>query len=271
MIIKTVGNKDNPVMIMIPGMFCTYEMPGIIAEYLKDDFFILLPTLDGHHEEEPVYHSKREDARKIIEWLQANNITRIALLQGTSMGAEVAMEIADQIDIPVDNYLFDGGPFFHFPRFFRALMARKFMSFMKKVKGKEKDTAIDDLMNDPFVKKLGGDSLEAYRGLMGGFCEVSRWIDRDSVRRISDTCYKCDLPDLPDDTVRRFVFLYSEKEPARQAERRLKKKFPSARFIVMKGYGHGGFQGEQPQLYSEFIRGLIANKSLSSFRPVIPS
>lgn len=257
MIIRTVGNKDNPVVIMIPGMFCTYEMPGIIAEYLKDDYYVLLPTLDGHHKEEPVYHSKQEDARKIIKWLHENGIKKIALLQGTSMGAEVALEIARQIDIPVDRYLFDGGPFFHFSRFFRAIMAKKFMAFMKKTKGKEKEQAIDALMNDPFIRKLGGDSLESYRGLMGGFCEVSQWIEKDSVRRISDTCYKCDLPDFPDAIVKRFVFLYSEKEPARQAEKRLKKKYPSARFIVKTGYGHGGFQGEQPQQYSEFVRGLL--------------
>ena len=107
------------------------------------------------------------------------------------------------------------------------------------------------------VKKLGGDSLESYRGLMGGFCEVSQWISDESVRRIADTCYKCDLPDFDEDTVRRFIFLYSEKEPARQADKRLKKKYPSAGYIVMEGYGHGGFQGEQPQQYSEFIRELL--------------
>ena len=101
MIIRTLGNNENPVIIMIPGMFCTYEMPGIIAEYLKDDFCILLPTLDGHHKEEPIYHSKQEDARKIIEWLHENDIKRIALLQGTSMGAELALEVASKIDIPV--------------------------------------------------------------------------------------------------------------------------------------------------------------------------
>ena len=263
MIVKTLGDKHNPAILMIPGMFCTYEMPGIIAEYLKDDYYIILPTLDGHHKEEPVYYSKETDAKKIIFWLHANSIDRIAMLQGTSMGAEVALEVARQIDIPVSLYLFDGGPFFHFPRFFRAIMSAKFMSFMKKTRGKEKDQAIDDLMNDPFVKKLGGDSLESYRGLMDGFCEVSQWISRESVRRIADTCYKCDLPDFDEDTVRRFIFLYSEKEPARQAEKRLKKKYPSARYIVMEGYGHGGFQGEQPQQYSEFIRDLLKQENRS--------
>ena len=261
MIVRTVGDKGKPAILMIPGMFCTYEMPGIIAEYLKDDYYIILPTLDGHHKEEPVYHSKQEDAAKIISWLHENGIEHLALLQGTSMGAEVALEVADKIDIPVESYLFDGGPFFHFPRFFRAFMAVKFMSFMKKTKGKEKDQAIQALMDDPFVRKLGGDSLEAYRGLMNGFCEVSQWIEKDSVRRISDTCYKCDLPDLDEEKIRRFTFLYSEKEPARQAEKRLRKKYPSAKYVIKQGYGHGGFQGEQPQQYSEFVRSLLKNKT----------
>ena len=33
MIVRTVGDKGKPAILMIPGMFCTYEMPVIIAEY----------------------------------------------------------------------------------------------------------------------------------------------------------------------------------------------------------------------------------------------
>ena len=195
--VETLGNKEKEAVLMIPGMFCTSEMPKICVEYLKQDYYFILPTLDGHHKEETVYHDKQTDARKIVEWLHENNIKELAMLQGTSMGAEVALEVARQMDLPVRTYLFDGGPFFHFPRFFRAIMARKFMMFMKMVKGKSKEEAIESLMNDSFVKKLGGNSLESYRGLMGGFCEVGQWIESDSVRRIADTCYKCDLPTFP--------------------------------------------------------------------------
>lgn len=258
--VKTLGDKNNPAILMIPGMFCTSDMPEIVGTYLKEDCFFILPTLDGHHKEEPVYHDKETDAKKIISWLHENNITRLAMLQGTSMGAEVALEVARQIDIPVDVYLFDGGPFFHFPLFFRAIMAKKFMMFMKMVKGKEKAQAIDDLMKDSFVKKLGGDSLESYRGLMGGFCEVGQWIEKDSVRRISDTCYKCDLPEFSPEVVKKFVFLFSEKEPARKSEKRLKKKYPNARYIVARGYGHGGLQGQEPEKYSKMMGKLIEGR-----------
>ena len=255
--VKTLGSRKNPAILMIPGMFCTGDMPEKAARFLEKEYFIILPTLDGHHAEEPVYHDKQTDGQKIVSWLHENRIEKLALLQGTSMGAEVALEIARQLDIPVSHYLFDGGPFFRFPRFFRALMAVKFMSYMKKVKGKDKDQAIRELLKDPFIKKLGGESLDSYRDIMGGFCEVGRWIEKDSVRRIADTCYRCDLPDFAQETVRRFVFLFSENEPARKSEKRLKKKYPKAEFRVAKGYGHGGLQAEDPEKYAAVMAELI--------------
>ena len=115
--VKTLGSRENPAVLMIPGMFCTGDMPEKVARFLEKDYFIILPTLDGHHAEEPVYYDKQTDGQKIVSWLHENRIEKLALLQGTSMGAEVALETACQLDIPVSCYLFDGGPFFRFPGF----------------------------------------------------------------------------------------------------------------------------------------------------------
>ena len=93
--------------------------------------------------------------------------------------------------------------------------------------------------------------------MMGGFCEVGQWIEKDSVRRIADTCYQCDLPDFAPETVRRFVFLFSENEPARKSEKRLKKKYPEAVYQAAKGYGHGGFQAEDPEKYAAMMAELM--------------
>jgi pimeloyl-ACP methyl ester carboxylesterase len=259
MIVKTLGSKENPAILLIPCMFCTSEMTGLIGRYFEEDYYVILPTLDGHHKEVPEYVSKEEDARKIAAWLHENGIRQLKLLQGTSMGAEVALELASKLDLPVEHSFYDGGPFFHFPRPLRWIMARKFMMFMNKVKGKDKVTAAEDLLKDPFVKKLGGESLESYRGMMNGFCEVGQWIDWKSVRRISDTCYKCDLPDLDAGKVRKSVFFFSENEPARKSEKRLKKKYPEAVFDVGIGYGHCGFQITDPDAYAGYIRKMIGS------------
>ncbi|MGN1388380.1 MAG: hypothetical protein ACI4WR_01920, partial [Bulleidia sp.] len=64
--VRTLGQKENPAIVMIPGMFCTSKIPEITAKYLMNDFYMILPTLDGHHKEEPVYHSKQDDGREIV-------------------------------------------------------------------------------------------------------------------------------------------------------------------------------------------------------------
>lgn len=262
--VATLGDKSNPAILMVPGMFCTSDMPAIVARHLEDGFFLVIPTLDGHHAEEPVYRSKEDDAREILAWLHAHDVRWLALLQGTSMGAEVALEVARQADLPIDRCLFDGGPFFHFPRFFRSIMARKFMRFLDMVRGKDADEAFEALMQSRFVKRLGGGSLESYRGLMGGFCEVSRWLDKASVRRIADTCYKCDLPPFDAGRQQTFTFLYSEDEPARKSEKRLRKAYPKASYKVMQGFGHGGFQSEEPERYAALMRELAGGSGSSA-------
>lgn len=256
--VDVLGSREHPAVIMIPGMFCTSEMPKVIGRYLEQDYYVILPTLDGHHESCPKYHSKEQDAREIIDWLKQQQIQEIALLQGTSMGAEVALEVARQLDIPVRHYLYDGGPFFHFPRFFRAIMARKFQMIVNLAASKETtEEAEEAILRNPLVRKLGGSNLDDYRGLLSSFAEIGRWISKDSIRRIADTCYRCILPELSEEMLARTTFLFSEKEPARKSEKRLKRKYPNARFYVAKGFGHCGFQISDPTGYVRYIRQLI--------------
>ena len=40
--VKTLGKRENPAVLMIPGMFCTSDMPEGIARLLADDFFFVL-------------------------------------------------------------------------------------------------------------------------------------------------------------------------------------------------------------------------------------
>ncbi|MGN1022949.1 MAG: alpha/beta hydrolase, partial [Lachnospiraceae bacterium] len=247
--VSTLGQRENPAIVMIPGMFCTSDMTAIVAKYLERDFYMILPTLDGHYREQPVYYAKQDDARELLNWLQENGVKELALLQGTSMGAEVALEAARQADLPIAHCLFDGGPFFYFPRFVRAFMAAKFWKFGDMVRGRSREEAMQSIRSSRLMAKMkrksgssGSGSSEFSGRMLDSIIEISQWIDRDSIRRIADTCYRCDLPSFDEDRVRRFTFLYSETELARKSEKRLRKKYPDAEYLIVQGYGHGGFQ-----------------------------
>lgn len=265
--VATLGQAGNPAIVMIPGMFCASAMPEMVAKHLEQDFYLILPTLDGHHREEPVYRSKEDDARKIVQWLQEHDVRELALLQGTSMGAEVALEVAQKIELPVGHCLFDGGPFFHFPFPIRALMAREFWRLRELAKERSEEEVADLLKDSWLGKKLGSGSHDSHRAVLDSLVDISQWVDRDSVRRIADTCYRCYLPAFDKEETRKFTFLYADKEPARKAERRLRKRYPDAEYLIVKGYGHCGYQMEQPEEYAALMRREAASARSAVSKP----
>lgn len=49
MIFETLGNKANPAVLIIHGMCCSSNAAKIWAETLKDEFYLIIPTPNGHH------------------------------------------------------------------------------------------------------------------------------------------------------------------------------------------------------------------------------
>ena len=247
--VKTLGKNNRPVIVCIPGMFCDYTSVLPFAEYLADDFFVIIPTLDGHYKDSPDYSGADKQAEKLLAKLKKLKVRRITLLQGTSMGAEVALAFARCSDIPVDRCVFDGGPFFDFPDAAKAFMRRRFSGFLKKYKGK----TAEDVLKDPLVRWLGGEDARYYRGMIDSFVRSADFITPNTVRNAVETCYACKLPDFSEEEQRRFQFCWSEKEPAHKSKKRVMEKYPSAAFTDWLGNGYVGFQAKNPEGYALFL------------------
>ncbi len=165
----TLGSRENPAILMIHGMFCNADMVKRFAQYMQDDYYIILPTLSGHYEGSDDYESKEAEAKAILHYLHEQGITKLAMLQGTSTGAEVALEFARICDIEIQHYFYDGGPFFDFPRWFKSIMRKKFDGFVSLVNNKTTDEAREALMNNSFVKALIGKKFSRLRGRIDRF------------------------------------------------------------------------------------------------------
>lgn len=252
----TLGNVQNPAVLMIHGMFCNSDMVKRTAQYMQDDYYIIMPTLNGHYEGSNDYQSKEDEAKEILKYLHEQGITRLAMLQGTSMGAEVALEFARISDIEIEHYFYDGGPFFDFSKWFKAIMRNKFNGFVKLISNKTTEEAREALMKNSFVKALIGKNASAYEGVMTDFCEVGRHVTETSVKNIVETCYACKLPVFDEEIQRKFIFLFSATEPAQKSEKRLRKQYPFAEYRIVEGYAHGGLQVAEPQKYADYLKNI---------------
>ena len=75
---------------------------------------MILPTLDSHHPGSAPLRSAGQQVETLLDWLGREGIGSLALLHGTSMGAEIAPTAAARAAVPIARCVFDGGPFFRF-------------------------------------------------------------------------------------------------------------------------------------------------------------
>jgi len=243
---------------MLCGSFMTGGMMlNFARRYLGNDVHVIAPTYDGHDSKDLTFDSRKGQAKKILTGLKERGCTDIALLQGLSMGAEVAVEMyalsEQDPDITIHRCLFDGGPFFAFPAWLRKIMRFKFKSFIHSARTKSEE----EIMKNRMVRWIVHGDVEAYRGMVTDMpFDV---LTDETIDNESDACYTFDFPELSVEAQKRSVFSWSSNEPARKSAKKIKAHYPLATFRDAGEMGHGGFMLHDPEGYARLMRALMEN------------
>lgn len=251
-----VGNPGNPVVLMLPGSFCTGGTLRPIAKRLDGSYCVVLITLDGHVRGGGDYLSKEDTTDKVVGWLRSRGIGHLAMAHGTSMGAINVLDIAREGSITSDVWFFDGGPFFDFPKpaelVVRAIFRRMIRAMRCGAAGAT-DARLDAMLERGPLRCLLGDKAPAYRAMVRDCMDVSSFISDASVAHEAETFCECRLPDLPSDVVRRCTFLWGSEESARMSRGRVLRRYPEAELIDAPGYNHCGYQCACPDGYAALL------------------
>lgn len=262
--LATYGSSDDPVVVLNNGSFCSERSLGTITSDLAQDFRVVVAVLDGNDGGSEPYISTRHQAQKILNGLAAQGITNIAILQGLSMGAEVALEILHQVetgegaglDIEVGQAFFDGGPFLYLSGFMQAIMLKKFSGMIGRMSKKTQEASVASFRESKMIKRMIGDAAEGYEPMLRDVWQTAQTITGEQVRGQVDTCYTCELPAFSESCQRRMLFQWCEKEKARDSEDRVRKAYPNAEFRIVPELGHCGLAVLHPNEYAQQIREL---------------
>ena len=63
---QTMGNLNDPLIIMLPGSFCLSISLKYVYKKLSDGYQILLPEYNGH-DEKSTFTSRKNEAKEIID------------------------------------------------------------------------------------------------------------------------------------------------------------------------------------------------------------
>lgn len=252
-----VGELGNPMVLMLPGSFCTGDTLRPIADRLSGSYCVVLVTLDGNVRGGGDYLSKEDATDKVVGWLRDRGVGHLAMAHGTSMGAINALDIAREGSITSDVWFFDGGPFFDFPKPVELAVRAVFRHMVRVAKrdgaAGVTDDELDAMLEKGMLGRLLGDRAPVYREMVRDCMEVCSFVSDASVAHESATFCECRLPDLPPDVVGRCVFLWGSEESARMSHRRVFRKYPDAEFIDVPGYNHCGYQCAHPDEYAALL------------------
>lgn len=118
---QTIGNRNGDVILFFHAMGVTGKSSLHIAEYLKDKYYVVLPTSTVYCEGQR-YISKDKEIEEVEAFLSKNGIERIKMVVSSSLGADLALAFLSKGRIKVDWAFFDGGQFAQISPFTRRLM-----------------------------------------------------------------------------------------------------------------------------------------------------
>ncbi len=130
--VQTIGNLNDPLIIMLPGTFCPSISLKYVYEKLSDAYQILLPENNGH-DENSTFTSRKKDVRVIVAYIQKENIKNIKMIYGQSMGAKIGIELYQQLlekQITIESCFFDGASCTKLPWLNRKVMYPIFKTFL---------------------------------------------------------------------------------------------------------------------------------------------
>lgn len=260
------GSVDRPVIVLNNGSFCSERSLGAITEDLARDFHVVVAVLDGNDGGQEPYVSTAHQARRILESLTGRGITHISVLQGVSMGAEVALEVLRQVeagegagaDVKVEWTFFDGGPFLHLSALIQRIMLKKFRGMIGHMSSKAVDDSVASFRESRMVRRMIGGEASGYEPMLRDVWQTAQTIDDEQVRGQVDTCYTCELPQFVEERQRRMLFQWCEREKARDAEQRVRDAYPHAEYRIVPGLGHAGLAVLHPEEYAQRIRELAS-------------
>ena len=249
MIFNTVGNKENPAVLFFHAMGVTGASSEPVAEYLQAGYFCIMPTSTVYCPGQK-YAGKSEEVRQVETFLREQGVERLALVAGSSIGADLAMAFLSQTKLPVEHIFFDGGQFAQISLPLRRLMTPFLYLAIKSLylsggKTLKKILWCDDEAIKPYFIAAG--KALAYGNLR---------------RQLADSLDDKPFPPLPEELQKRTYFEFGSVEEHYKYRDAVMAAYPWGNYPVFEGYNHMEYQIRDPKGFAAMLRSIIEENKM---------
>lgn len=90
--ITIFGSQNKKTILMLPGSFCNSISMQYLIDRLSNDYYLIIPEYNGHFENS-TFTTRQNEASEIIKYLKEIELTKVDIIYGQSMGAEIGIEL----------------------------------------------------------------------------------------------------------------------------------------------------------------------------------
>ncbi len=228
------GDKNNRSMILVHGMMNPWQIWEEAAGHFSKEYYVVVPELDAHTEEETSsFISVEDEAEKIGKYALEYLGGKIDVLCGLSMGGRIAAVLAGMPEITVGALILDGAPLQKLPGIARTMIKSSYRMVL--TKSKSRDPRILERAKKEFLPER---LLDDYLKLADHMEDASVPVMIDSVFQPFDfKAYDGNM---------RILFMHGTKgneKVSMKAAKRMKEVNPQTEIRCFQGYAHAQMAG----------------------------
>ena len=233
----TLGNAQNPAIMLVHGGGNAWWNFLRQARVLAAQYYVILPTLDGHgSEREKTYISTEDTADKLLAYIDAHCNGHLFALGGVSLGGQIVAEMLSRRADLTEKAIIDGSLLYPKPTmaWFSIFIVKCFGKSIFSEKGCRKQ--LDAMPKMLPEKMLYPQELQDY------YMEDMPYTPLDTLTTMYHTyMMKYHLKDNLKDTKAQVMYWYGEKEMkcVKKSAQMFKTLVPNCEIYEAKGYNHG--------------------------------
>lgn len=226
----TFGNIDNRKMILVHGVLTPWQIWNDAIEHFSKNYFVIVPALDGHIEEEvSEYISVDDEAKKITSYVLDNYGEDIFAICGLSMGGAITYKIFESRRLNIQNVIMDGAPLLPLGKLPIWFMTKSYISIVHKSKKR------DDKVIESFKKNF---LPEKY---LDSYLKFADTMSDNTIINMLNSVFRVAILESDNIDNSRIMFLHGTKGNevvSAKAAKLMKEIYPQTVVKCFKGYAH---------------------------------
>lgn len=247
-----------PPVLLLHGPLQTSSSLKEIAIRLEDEYYVVVPSIDGSYEETS-YEGAYRESNKIIRYLKDEKLTHLEMIYSVSSSYAIVMEMIRSREIDANEYIYESVAYYPEIALVRSAITRKINGALNQYRAISYEEFQKAFLEENIVKTLLGDDLDIYLPMLKDAYNVLKVMDKKTLSNIIKDIMNYGIIRMDDRMMDQSYFIFGKDGVLMKVKNLLLRRYTKAHFIDMDGY-YCTAMVEDPEAYTKQLKEMIKKR-----------